>query len=363
MGWSNRPTGLTYHEPTRVYSGYTLFSPNGGDDAYLIDMEGRFVHRWHWDQGISYGYLLPNGNLLFRDRGEFRGMPAASGVQELSWEGNLVWEYRNPLLRRHDRLASGNNLLLLYEEISPELTRRVQGGFANPGDPDRMLGDLVVETTPEGAIVYEWRSSDHLDPQGDLICPLEGRGSWGGANDLTALEDGGFLISFRVLDTVARVDRNRGGFAWKWGPGQISHQHHPTLLPNGNVLLLDNGAHRRGLSYSRVVEVDPDTSEIAWEYRGEPPMSFFTHFTGGAERLPNGNTLITEGLSGRLFEVTPSKEVVWEYISPFWARGTQGLANAVFRAHRYGPDHPAMQGKVLDPALWGELNRLHGGGP
>ena len=125
MSWSNRPTGLTQYNPSSAYRGYTLFSPNGGDDAYLIDMEGSFVHHWHWDEGISYGYLLPNGNLLFRNRGEFRGMPGSSAIQELSWDGDPVWEYRNPLIRRHGRLTNGNTLLLLYEEISPELTRQV----------------------------------------------------------------------------------------------------------------------------------------------------------------------------------------------------------------------------------------------
>ena len=79
-------------------------------------------------------------------------------------------------------------------------------------------------------------------------------------------------------------------------------------------------------------------------------MSFFTHFTGGAERLPNGNTLITEGASGRLFEVTPANRVVWEYISPFFANGQQGFTNGVFRGHRYGPDHPALAGRDLIPA-------------
>jgi len=134
MGWSHRPTGVTHYEPVEAYRGYTLFSANGGDEAYLIDMEGRFVHRWRSGRGISYGYLLPNGNLLFRNRGGPPGMPGSDGVQELSWDGELVWEYRNPLLRRHNRLANGNNLLLLYEEIPAELTRQVQGGFATPSD-------------------------------------------------------------------------------------------------------------------------------------------------------------------------------------------------------------------------------------
>jgi len=50
-----------------------------------------------------------------------------------------------------------------------------------------------------------------------------------------------------------------------------------------------------------------------------------------AQRLPNGNTLITEGSDGRIFEVTRDHELVWEYISPYW--GKRGL-NMVYRAYR-----------------------------
>jgi len=82
--------------------------------------------------------------------------------------------------------------------------------------------------------------------------------------------------------------------------------------------------------------------------------------------LPNGNTLICEGAPGRIFEVTPRHDIVWEYINPFVASsGEHGggsvsnNGNAVFRAHRYGPDHPALQGKDLDPARYANLNRLY----
>lgn len=363
MGWSQRPTGLIHYQPANACRGYTLFSSNGGDDAYLIDMEGNFVHRWHSDGGINYGFLLPNGNLLFRDRGSNPNSPGSKAIREFDWEGNLIWEYRNPNLRRHCRLTNGNNLFLcnLQDELSPELTRQVQGGFSTPSDPERMGGDLVLEVKPDGSTVSEWRSSEHLDSQKHIICPLENRGAWGGANDISAPDDSIFLISFRVLDTVAIVDRATGDFKWQWGPGQISHQHNPTLLANGNVLLLDNGAHRRGLSSSRIVEVDPATNEIVWQYLPDPLVSFFTHFTGGAERLPNGNTLITEGMTGRLFEVTPSNQIVWEYISPFLAKNQHGLNNGVFRAHRYGPDYLAFSGRQLDPKRHGNLNRLYGG--
>ena len=362
MTASYRPTGLLRYHSAGACRGYTLFSPNGGEEAYLVDMEGNFVHRWRYPGGINYGYLLDNGNLLFRDQGS--NPPGANHIREIDWDSRLVWEHYDPALRRHARLPNGNNLFLLQRDrISAELSRSVRGGFATENDPERMFSDQVVEVTPDGTEVSVWRSADHLDPETDVICPLESRDAWGGANDLTASADGNsFLISFRILNTVALVDRPSGAITWKWGAGVISHQHHPTYLDNGNVLLLDNGCHRRGLSYSRVVEVDPLTSQIVWQYEGLPRVSFFTHFTGGAQRLPNGNTLITEGMTGRLFEVTLSGEIVWEYVSPFVVPSMFGMANSVFRAHRYGPDHPALQGKELAPDRLGNLNRLYGGG-
>ena len=223
MGWSTNPSGLHQHKPGRAFQGYTLFSTTGGDDAYLVDMAGSVVHRWQSSQGINDGSLLPGGNILFRTRGSLPGLNASDAVLELDWAGDLVWEYRNPMLRRHNRLPNGNNLLLLYEENPPHLTGLVRGGFSTTDDPRQMQGDLVVETTPDGNVVFEWRSSEHLDPEEDVICPLETRVIWGGANDLTALDDGGFLISFRILNTVASVDRNSSGFSWKWCKDDISH--------------------------------------------------------------------------------------------------------------------------------------------
>ena len=80
MTTSYRPTGLIRYHAAGAYRGYTLFSPNGGDDAYLIDMEGNFVHRWHYPGGIAYGFLLDNGNLLFRDQGS--NPPGADHIRE-----------------------------------------------------------------------------------------------------------------------------------------------------------------------------------------------------------------------------------------------------------------------------------------
>ena len=76
--------------------------------------------------------------------------------------------------------------------------------------------------------------------------------------------------------------------------------------------------------------------------------------------MPNGNSLVTEGQQGRLFEVTPGGWIVWEYVGPFVIPSQFGMANAVFRAHRYGPDHPALREGELDPERLDNLNRLYG---
>ena len=95
---------------------------------------------------------------------------------------------------------------------------------------------------------------------------------------------------------------------WEWGQGQLEKPHHPTLLENGNVLIFDNGNQRK---YTRVVELNPVNRHIVWEYKADPPESFYTSFGGSNQRLPNGNTLIVETGKGRAFEVTKEGEVVW----------------------------------------------------
>jgi outer membrane protein assembly factor BamB len=113
------------------------------------------------------------------------------------------------------------------------------------------------------------------------------------------------------------------------------------LLPNGNILVYDNGSHsaNHALPFSRVVEVDPKTNQVVWEYFDNPAYNFFSPYISGARRLPNGNTLITEGMFGRMFQVTPEGDVVWEYINPHYSEDSEGaVANRVFRATHYLPE-------------------------
>ena len=115
MGWSkHHKDGLIYYSPQDCSQGYTLVTPTGGNSANLIDMEGRVCHRWHSEENIGYAYMLPDGHLLLRSGGARQGGQRVGGgaqsgaIRELDWEGNVVWEYHNPMIH-HDfeRLPNG----------------------------------------------------------------------------------------------------------------------------------------------------------------------------------------------------------------------------------------------------------------
>jgi hypothetical protein len=127
------------------------------------------------------------------------------------------------------------------------------------------------------------------------------------------------------------------------------------MLDNGNVLVFANGCHAHWHGPhegSRVWEIDPKTNDIVWEYAGDPPYTFDSTFISGMQRLSSGNTLICEGRWGRFFEVTPDKEIVWEYVSPYFQKGPPYAGgNYVFRAYRYMADSPEIGGRLdADPS-------------
>jgi len=172
------------------------------------------------------------------------------------------------------------------------------------------------------------------------------------------MPDGNILISYAFMDLIEIIDKATGDITWRWGGyGKLGFQHDPTLLGNGNILVFDNGRHRPGTpDYSRVIEINPKNDEIEWEYKADPPMAFYASYIGGCQRLPNGNTLICDGPSGRFFEVTPTCEIIWEYVNPFYYEYVHfGLTNMTFRAYRYGIDYPGLKGTGLD-----NMNLLYG---
>ena len=343
-------TGLIGWNPDKTFDGLTLFSTSLGTSIFVADMNGTIINRWDitepGDAAVVWvAELLENGNLfviVHEPAGDAPLLVFKGGIiKELDWDGNVVWQFDDSA-QHHDAslLPNGNLLILRGEPVPPDIVSRVQGG--QPGtEAEAMWTDYVVEVTLDGEVVWEWHAWEHLDVDTDIINAQDMREEWTHANSIDQLPNGDLLISFRNISTVLIASRDSGEVTWKYSQPNVAQQNDAHMLPNGNVLIYDNGAHRENsaLPFSRVVEVNPKTDDTMWEYTDPTLFNFFSPFISGAQRLENGNTLITEGNFGRIFEITSDGELVWEYVSPFFVNNAiLGENNSVFRAFRYRED-------------------------
>jgi Arylsulfotransferase (ASST) len=338
-------------------------------DLVQVDWDGKIV--WRFDR---YEHI--------EDPGEERRWMARQH-HDFQREGCPVGYYVPGMEPQVDR---GNTMVVCHKNLR------------NPAISDKLLlDDAIIEVTWNGEVVWEWICSDHFEEMGFnegakniLSRNPNMRGAGGGAGDWMHMNsmsllgpnkwyDGGderfhpdnVIWDGRQTDIIAITDRRTGKIVWKLGPdydttpalrrlGWMIGQHHAHMIPRGlpgegNILVFDNGgwagyglpnpASPTGFNnvlrdYSRVLEFNPVTLKIIWQYTPveagfEYPVDcsrFYSPFISSAQRLPNGNTLIVEGSDGRIFEVTPEHEIVWEYISPYW--GTKMKINMVYRAYR-----------------------------
>lgn len=377
-------TGVTFYNRLKSSGGYTLFCPiglsysSGKGEAWLIDMEGNIVNRWQMPYEVGqYGYLLPNGHLVFAGMSEnvrliyslsFTFTGFGGEIIEQDWEGNLIRTIKVPR-QSHDFLImpNGHVMYICYADekgiLPDELAARWKGGIPAE-DKEKIYGDNIYEVDENGKTVWEWISHEHMDPEIDAFCPLEYREHWH-INTLFQCQDGNILVSPRHLNEIFKVEYPSGKIIARYGRGKLFHQHDCRELDNGNILVFDNGSHRHNYepTYSRVVEIDPNTDKIVWEYKAEVPSDFYSPLMGGAQRMPNGNTVICDSCNARIFEVTYEGELVWEYINPIRVRHVQVEANnynVIFRAPRYPSDWPGFKGKDLDPARFPWENQMYG---
>lgn len=358
------------HNQSKVYKGYTLYAPMFGNTAWLVDMDGRVVKYWEFENVTSnHSKLTPEGPLIWQGRGPGAIEELASNSTELievDWDGNEIWRYDDKYLN-HDFICldNGNILILRYTDIPEEIQKNIKGGVPGTEINGKIYGISIQEITRDKEIVWEWKNYEHLDIDKDMSDCLDPRMVWGYANSIAVFPNGDILISMRHFNTIARIDKKTGDIIWRWGPEHLlGHPHCVSVLENGNVLCFDNGLHRKWLKpgdaleagtcfeASRVVEVNPKTNEIVWAYM-DPQHIMYTNICGSAQRLPNGNTLICESKKGIFYEVTSDKEVVWKYRTPFIIKrpGYFGWTESklVFQAHRYGIDFAGFKGKDLDP--------------
>ena len=314
---------VTIHKPDKCDPSYVLYNSRNLEVANLIDLDGSLVHSWSYPQGLTWHHaeLLPNGHLAAIVK-ETEGMDPGM-VLELDWESTLVRRFDVPAHHDFDYLSNGNVVILCREYVdNPDVY------VPAPSDPaPNTKSDYYVEVAPDGREVWTWHADEHaleLLQFVDVAFPRPDR-DWAHTNTVEVLRDnpiaavdarfkpGNVIFSMRHVDTIGVIDKESGKVVWAWGPGVIQKQHMPTMLSNGHLLIYDNGSEA---GRTRVVELDVLTQEIVWQYVADPPESFFSFARGSNERLANGNTHIADSDNGRLLEVTPEGEIVWEFVNP-----------------------------------------------
>lgn len=396
---SKRRTGLRIYDKEKAFNGYVLYTalvrPQGEKrgrvnlyPVYLMDMEGNIVHQWIISPvpSISFARLNDDGNLFYitNDIPSPKIMePETSGLREMDPESNVLWHYPG-FIERDFRILDDDKFLIIREDIVFQ---------------DRSKGELPLLISPrteivdkDGNVLWSWKAEEHLDELMELtglelnfrmpwfpkdpreegnpfsksgrlsverlktmdervrkknIPALYNIGDWAHSNTCEILKEtpvgekdprfkkGNILFSFPTIDTIGVIEYPSGKIVWAWGPGELDGQHSPTLLENGNILIFDNGPKR---GWSRVIELNPLTEKIVWEYHAQPKESFFSTMLCNAEVLPNGNIFICEGYEARFFQITREGEVVWDYISTLMT-SEGGLF--IYRAQMYSPEEVA----------------------
>ena len=359
MGSSTRGIGPVYHNSSDLlqvdWDGNIVWGFSQYQQIEEPDGKLAWTTRWHHDyqrEGNPVGYYTPGmdplvdrGNTLLLCNKILRN-PAISDkiildgtIIEVTWDGKIIWEW----------LCSDH-----FEEI----------GFSEEAKNAIARNPNVQPATFQGDQVGDWVHTNSIS--------YLGPNKWYDMGDERFHPDN-IIWDGRQTNNIAIIDKKTGKLVWQVGPdytatealrklGQIIGQHHAHMIPRGlpgegNILVFDNGGwagygapnpgaptgqNNARRDYSRVVEFDPITLEVVWHYTAREAghavpfnsYNFYSGYISGAQRLPNGNTLICEGAGGRLIEVTREYETVWEYISPYSEKSRGVLRPAVYRAYR-----------------------------
>ena len=347
--------------PEKAYGGYTLYTQVGNAKIDLINLKGKSVHSWEID--ADRARLLPSGNILVVHGSKWglRREPwksLRSTVREYGWSGEVVWEYTADDVIHHEaqRLENGTTIFLVRNILPPGFSHQILDNLRKGAE---LKTDKILEVYPEGKIAWKWEAQEHLDLN---ECGRGGCNHYvGSASSGKKLRDWTHLNTVSVIpenkwfdqgDTRFRpgniitlprnwwqillIDRDSKEVVWDYGgdyKGGLSGGHEAHMIPKGvpgagNILVFDNGSKtHKGESF--VLEIDPTTKKVVWVY--DAGKELHSKARGSAARLPNGNTLISEDLKGRLLEVTPDKEIVWEFV------GEQQSNRAQRYAYDYSP--------------------------
>ncbi len=334
--------GVVTYRRGSCFEGINLYSSQTKSEAHLIDMQGRTVHTWSLDTKQWHVVAMGNdGSLFFIIQDEILG--------KIDWDSHIQWESKMGYHHWIDFAENGDIYSLARDKIlvehrarsipilndfivilSPggEVKRKISiyklvGDKIPPGTMDRVRD--IVNREKERAVVAKEGPFDVFHTNAVTIIDRNIRG---------LCRKGDLLISIRELNLIAIVDIKKEKVIWSWGENVLDGQHAPSLLENGNILIFDNGKNSR--DYSRIIELDPKRKKIVYEYRADPPSSFYSEKRGSCQKFPNGNLLITNSDSGCAFEVDAKGEIVWSFYNPDM-EGEDKRAT-IYRLIRRGPD-------------------------
>lgn len=336
--------GVVKLDRDRAWPGYSLYSIRDSCTAELIDLEGNVVHSWKHDPcGFwANAELLPNGDLVVpgSDTPGVSSNRATAGSHYLlclSWDGSVKW--KTPLVAHHDveRTPAGQIVTLTatyrnVPEISQTLPIRDNEIALLSRDGEFLESRSLFDAVRTSAVPFPLYRGHESHDQVDVF--HANTVEWMRRPELIRrgriYETDNLLITMRYQDAIAIIDWSSGQFIWTWGHDQLSGPHDATVLDDGNILIFDNGL-RRG--WSRVIELDPITRTIVWEYRAPQPEELFSPSRGSSQRLGNGNVLLANSDSGHALEVTREGEIVWEFVNP--SVNEKGQPATIVRMKRY----------------------------
>lgn len=151
------------------------------------------------------------------------------------------------------------------------------------------------------------------------------------AKKITGVQTGDLLISIREMHMLAILDKDTGKLKW-FTQGSWVRQHDPDISNQGMIEIFNNRAKNFNLgpvSGSTIISFDPLTNKTKTIYPVNDQSSFFTYIMGSHQKLENGNRLIVESMSGRIFEIDSNGEIVWQFVKAYDDKNAAAIDSAI----------------------------------
>jgi Arylsulfotransferase (ASST) len=369
---SRKQGGVTVHKGALTHPGLTFFTAYDGRlfQPFLVDMEGKVVHRWNTSYGVLFkGIDIEELDLVWESRRWVHGA-------HLYADGSILvsFEYRG--MAKLDRCS--RPIWLLERDTHHSILPLPDGSFwtlsASKHVPRPYLvkdhrEETILHVSADGKVLEEINIIDAILKGGYQAILLQGHPTRPDnestdplhLNDIELVTDelakripqikaGDFLVSLHGPDALAIISRESKAVVWSM-VGPFLRQHDPDIVGDGTLLVFDNRTEDmqptpvrwleqpQAWGFSRILRLDPATQQVLWSFEGSKAFPFYSSIQGKQQILANGNILVSDPEGGRAFEVSPAhgNQVVWEYVNKLEGKG-DGVLGRVTEATRFDFD-------------------------